>query len=120
MDVCARRQVRQRVPSVLHLLLADDPPALALALAAAAEIEPQRRVPESREGLRDRRSAAAVLVAAEPVQDEKRRAALAARLGKLKHPRELEPVGREAYALFHFPDYRCVAARRGRIRCDES
>src|SRR6266581_5673265 len=105
-DLRPGSEERQRVPRVFDLLLADDAPALAFALAAAAAVEAQRRVAEPGEHFRDRRTAAAVLVAAESVQDKKGGApgARSARLGRVQNARELQSVRYEADPFFHFPD----------------
>src|SRR5262249_6787359 len=100
-DVGAARKVRQGVPRVPDLLLADDAAAVSFALAAAAKIEAQRRVAEAGEHRRDRLAAGAVLVAAEPVQDEERRVRCAVRLRQMENAREPELVGHEADAFFH-------------------
>ena len=76
-DLRPARQERQRVLRILDLLQTDDAPARALALAAAAKVEPQRGVAQTGQQLRHRDGDAAVLVAAEAVQDEKARPALA-------------------------------------------
>src|SRR6266699_3916548 len=113
----------QRVPRVFDLLLADDAPALAFALAAAAEVEAQRRVAEAGEHFCDRRTAATVLVAAESVQNEKGGAPRRPRIGQVKDTRELQSVRYKANALFHFLDlpravvtnYKWGSSRQGRI-----
>src|SRR6266853_4359208 len=122
-DLRTGSEERQRVPRVFDLLLADDAPALAFALAAAAEVEAQRRVAEAGEHFRDRHTAAAVLVAAESVQDEKSGAPRRPRIGQVKDTRELESVRYKANALFHFLDlpravvtnYKWAGSRQGRI-----
>src|SRR5207244_7169765 len=97
------RHERERALRVLDLLHADHAAARALTLAAAAHVEPERRVSELVEQLRGRRAPAAVLAAAEPVQDQKRGPPLAggAALGQVEHPGELQAVGFERHPLFH-------------------
>src|SRR6266571_2588630 len=104
-DLRPGSEERQRVPRVFDLLLADDAPALAFALAAATEVEAQRRVAEPGEHFRDRRTAATVFVAAESVQDDKGGAPLRrSRIGKVEDARELQPVRHKADAFFHSLD----------------
>src|SRR5262245_63343965 len=69
-DLGPCRQEAERALRVLDLLEADHASARALALAAAAHVEAQRRVAEAGEHLRGRDAVAAVLVAAEPVVDQ--------------------------------------------------
>src|SRR4029077_6407500 len=101
-DLRTGREERQRVPRVLDLLLADDASALALAPAAAAEVEAQGRVAEASEHFRDRRSGAAVLVAAKSLKAKKGGAPRRSRIGQVKDTRELQSVRYKANALFHF------------------
>ena len=103
-DLGPRRQESERAPGVLDLLEADDAAARALALTAAAHVEAERRVAEAGEHLRGGGAVAAVLVAAEAVQDQEGRAPLAgapAVVGYVQHSRELQPLGHERDALFH-------------------
>src|SRR5439155_19157063 len=94
---------RERALRVLDLLQTDHAAARALTLAAAAHVEPERRVSELGEQLRGRRAPAAVLAAPEPVQDEKRGPALArpAAVGQVEHPGERQAVGFARHAFFH-------------------
>ncbi len=105
-DIRALDEERQRVPSVPDLLLANDPPALAFAFAAAAEVEAQRSVAQPGEHLGDGRAAAAVLIAAESVQDEKGGAPFlrSPRIGQVKDTCELQSVGCKADPFFHSSD----------------
>jgi hypothetical protein len=94
---------REGALRVLDLLEADHTSTNALALAAAAHVEAERRVAELREQLRARHAATAVFAAAEPVQDQEGGPALAraARVGQVQHARERETAGGERDALFH-------------------
>ena len=75
-DFRARGKIRKRVARVGDLIETDDSPVLAFALAAAAKIDTQRDVSPLGELFRDDGLALAVFVAAETVQDYKRRPAL--------------------------------------------
>src|SRR4030095_16456931 len=88
---------------VLDLLETDHAPADALTLAAAAHVEAERRVAKLREELRACDAAAAVLAAAESVQNEEGRPTLAraVRLGHVQDSRQLETAGDERDPRFH-------------------
>ena len=99
---------------VLDLLQADDAPALALALAAAAEIEPQRDITHVAEKLRRIAAARPLHGAAEAVQRDDGRAAFAR--PQVVRPMEDadELVAAEANVTF-FHDVRgCYGSRRAR------
>src|SRR5262249_24289227 len=96
-DLGAHREEAERALRVLDLLETDDAAARPFALAAAAHVEAERRVAEAREHLRGRCAAAAVLLAAEPVQDQEGgppRARASPVVGHVQHSRELQPSGR--------------------------
>src|SRR6266699_3248754 len=114
-DLRTGSEERQGVPRVFDLLLADDAPALAFALAAAAEVEAQRRIAEAGEHSCDRRAAATVFVAAESVQDEKGGAPLRSGIGQVKDTRELQSVRYKADPLFHSLDP--LAIRAANYKC---
>src|SRR5690606_13936516 len=82
---------------------ADDVAALALALAAAAEVETQRDIAELGEKLRRRFGRAGILAGAEAVQHEEGRAAPAGLqvVGRGDDTRQLEAGGREGDGCFH-------------------
>src|SRR5258706_14814880 len=105
-DLGAGGEERQRVPRILDLLLADHAATLPFALSPAAQAEAQRRVAQPGEHFCDCRAAAAVLVAAETVQDEKSGAPLlrAVRLWEIKDTRKLQSVRYEADPFFHSLD----------------
>src|SRR5262245_33770342 len=98
-STCSRQMTRPRAPS----------------LAAATHVEAQRRVAEAGEHLRSGDTAAAVLVAAEPMEDQEGGPPLARAppvVGHVQHSRELEPLRYERDALFHGPPPRATPAYR--------
>ena len=93
------------VLGVFDLLEADHAPARAFAFAAAAHVEAQHHIAERREEACDGDRGAAVLVAAEAVQHEKRRAPLARpyTFRPMHDTGKAQAVGQELHALFHRP-----------------
>ena len=95
----------QRVAGILHLVQADDPPELALAVAAASHAESQRHVAPVAEHLRGLHRIAGVVVAAESMQNDEARAGFAGPqvVGDIDDAGELQPPGRlEGNCLFHW------------------
>ena len=75
--VGAAGHIAHRAGSIRDLFEANDPPVLPLAIAAAAEVDAHRDVAPRRQLLGHDGLSVAALVAAETVEDDKRRAALA-------------------------------------------
>src|SRR5262249_58670075 len=94
---------RYRALGVRDLFQADHPPANPIALPAAAHVEAERRVAELGEELGACDAAAAVLAAAESMQDQERGPPLGrlARVRQVQDARELQTAGDERDPLFH-------------------
>src|SRR5262245_49724346 len=69
-------EVGQRIAGIRHLIETDDPPMLAFAVAAPSEIDAHRHITPLGKLLGHNALTVAILVAAEPVQHDKRRSLL--------------------------------------------
>ena len=76
-DLGSRGKIRDCIACVRHLVETDNPPVLSFALTASSEVDPHRHVSPFAELLRHNRLALTVFVAAEAMQHDECRPALA-------------------------------------------